>query len=273
MKWFFALNDYGNEFENYAKLLKVAVHTAQKFTSLVPFLLYDGRENDLTEWLKKRNVNIINCRSFLYEKLQQIAEKRKDPNYLGIGAGTFLRTEIPQIALEMNLTDKFVLYTDLDVMFLTEVVDSLEKLSPKYFAVAPEIHHGNYEKMNCGVILMNLKNLQKKDARFRAFMAKEIEMLVDNNWDQGAYKFFYQGRFFGYKWDKLPPEFNWKPYWGDNKGAKIIHFHGPKPYQNSALLSENPPGHLKPLLELLNKEYFELSETWEEFYSEIADNS
>ena len=27
----------------------------------------------------------------------------------------------------------------------------------------------------------------------------------------------------------LPPRFNWKPYWGMDKDAVIVHFHGPKP--------------------------------------------
>jgi hypothetical protein len=31
-------------------------------------------------------------------------------------------------------------------------------------------------------------------------------------------------------WKPLRPELNWKPYWGINPAAKIIHFHGPKPF-------------------------------------------
>ena len=42
--------------------------------------------------------------------------------------------------------------------------------------------------------------------------------------DQGAYNAFYQGRFDVHR----SPVFNWKPYWGYNSGAKLIHFHGPK---------------------------------------------
>lgn len=33
----------------------------------------------------------------------------------------------------------------------------------------------------------------------------------------------YKGR-----WDRLAPEYNWKPYWGLNPNAKIVHFHGIK---------------------------------------------
>lgn len=60
MKWFFALNEQGNQFESYARMVKVVVYTAQKFTSLEPYFLYDGEPNFLREWLEKRNVGIIN---------------------------------------------------------------------------------------------------------------------------------------------------------------------------------------------------------------------
>lgn len=30
----------------------------------------------------------------------------------------------------------------------------------------------------------------------------------------------------------LPIEYNWKPYWGINDKAKLIHFHGMKPSSN-----------------------------------------
>ncbi len=44
MKWFFALNEKGNEFDNYAKMLKVAVYTAQKFTSLNPYFYMTAKK-------------------------------------------------------------------------------------------------------------------------------------------------------------------------------------------------------------------------------------
>jgi lipopolysaccharide biosynthesis glycosyltransferase len=270
MKWFFALNEYGNEFENYSKMLKVAVHTAQKFTSLEPHFLYDGQENDLTRWLRNRNATIVNCRSFLYEKLRELAEIKNNPHIFTIGTGAFLRTEIPRLALENGFQDEFVLYTDLDVMFLTDIAGELEKFAPKYFSVAPEISISDYRSMNSGVMLMNVKNLQAKDVEFRKFMVRKIETLIADAWDQTAYKLFYNSRFFGFKWDKLPPEFNWKPYWGDYSNARIIHFHGPKPFQKEQLLQEVPPEAFKSLMPLLEGKYFELMDVWEKFYAETA---
>ena len=269
MKWFFALNEQGNEFDNYAKMLKVAIHTAREFTSLTPYFLYDGEENELTEWLRNRNVEIIKCRSFLYDELKKIADRRGDPNFLAIGAGAFLRTEIPQITEELSFNDRYVLYTDVDVMFLS-AVEELKKMSPKYFAVAPETNEGNYSAMNTGVMVMNLENLRRNGEEFRRFMTEKIELVVDKSWDQGAYQIFYKRRF-GFKWSRLSAEYNWKTYWRENPKAKIIHFHGPKPYMREILSSGNPPEHLKPLLPLITPNYEKLSRLWDKFYAAASD--
>lgn len=267
MKWFLALNE-GHAFENFSKLVQVAVHTAQKYTSLAPHFIYDGTDNFLTDWLEKRNVPIIKRRSFIYDELKKISEKKNDKNTLSIGSGAFLRTEIPQICLEQNITDKFVLYTDVDVMFCGEIFNSLEQLAPEYFAVAPEFEKNNYKRMNSGVMLMNVKNLQAKDEEFKKFIVQNLETLVTNAWDQTAYISFYKGRFFGYKWSKLAPELNWKTYWGNYDKAKIIHFHGAKPFYRPLFDGDKTPEELKPLLPLLTKEYDELCQIWEDYYAE-----
>ncbi len=268
MKWFFALNEDSSSFLDYARMILVAVHTAQKHTSLEPYFLYDGDENDLTETLRQRGVTVVKRRAFLYDRLKQIADLRNYEDVLRIGAGAFLRTEIPQLTEEMQIADEYVLYTDVDIMFMDDVGDQLTRLRPKYFAVAPEHDKTNYKKMNSGVMLMNLKNLRSRDAEFRDFMVRNMERLVDYGWDQGAYRLFYKGKFFGFHWNKLPPEFNQKPYWGAYDHAKIIHFHGPKPFQKEVMTSPNPPDYAKPLLPLVTDQYIELCELWEKHYLE-----
>lgn len=199
MKWFFALNDEGDSYADLAKMAQVAVHTARKYTSLKPHLIYDGKDEVLVDWMESRNVNVIRRRSFVYDELKRIAERRNDINILSIGAGTFLRTEIPLLTEELSFDDEYAFYTDVDVMFLGEVTDYLETLSPRFFAVAPEMHKHDYKSMNAGVMLMNLRSLREKDAAFREFIQQNIEALVNHTWDQTAYKKFYKRRFFGYK--------------------------------------------------------------------------
>lgn len=267
MKWFFALNEMGNDFPNYADMAKVAVYTALEKTSLEPHFIYDGEENDLTVWLRNRSVKIINRRSFLFEALRKESEKRDNNIFWHIGAGTFLRLEVPEIVKEQNYTDDFVLYTDVDVMFKAEVCDYLQTLKPKYFAVAPEFFQSDYNNMNSGVMLMNVGSLMKNENVFRDFVKKNLFMLVDQAFDQGAYRLFYQRnkivrKIFGNKWNKLKVEYNWKPYWGKTAEAKIIHFHGPKPHQTEDLLSDNVPEHLKHILPLVRGGYLDYEKEW-----------
>lgn len=274
MKWFFALNDEGDTYDDLAKMTQVAVHTALKHTSLEPNLIYDGKDEALVEWMKRRGVNVIRRRSFIYDELRQIAESRDNMNILGIGAGTFLRIEIPQLSKELGFDDEYVFYTDVDVMFLGEVTDYLEKLTPKYFAVAPEFHKHDYKAMNAGVMLMNMPAMRELDPAFRKFIRENVEALVNNTWDQTAFKQFFAGRFFGYKWNKLRPEYNWKTYWnGYENKAKVLHFHGPKPHQRELFKGEETDPRWKPLLPLLTEQYDELCRIWDKYYLEIVNES
>ncbi len=275
MKWFFALNETSAIFQSYADMIKVAVHTALKHTSLVPYFLYDGSENDLTEWLRRRNVTIIRCRTSLYDRLADLAEQRNDRSILSIGSGAFLRTEIPGLASDHGIHDTYVLYTDCDVMFLREVCDSLADVQPRYFAVAPEKAPDeyciDYRKMNSGVMLMNLRNLAADDRRFRAFVARNLHRFIRNGWDQDAYRKFYTARWTKRpRWDRLPLEFNWRPYWGDFSSARIVHFHGPKPYEREEFEREEGADPRHVLSYLARGSYDELSRLWDDIHGELG---
>lgn len=267
MKWFFALNEACPALSRYVDIVKVAIHTTFKNTSLLPHFLYDGEDNELTDWLRKRKVPIIRCRTFLFDRLRKLAERKQDPQILAIGAGAFLRIELPRLACELGIQDKYVLYTDCDVMFMRDVAEDLNKMACRYFAVAPEFDPTDYQHMNTGVMLMNLKNLTAMDESFRKFVIANLEKFPC--WDQSAYQWFYGGprnkllRRRG--WDRLPIEFNWKPYWGDYSNAKVIHFHGPKPFQREVVKSDGCP---KILRDLATGSYQELCRLWDRMLQE-----
>ena len=267
MKWFFALNEACPTFSYYADMIKVAVHSALKNTSLVPHFLYDGAEGALTDWLQQRSVRIIRCRSSLYDELRFVAEKKQNPDILQIGAGAFLRTELPTIAHQFGIEDRYVLYTDCDVLFIKEVTEELSTIRCHYFAVAPEFDPKDYHQMNTGVMLMNLNNLMVVDRSFRDFVTSNLEKFPC--WDQSAYQWFYKRprrRFlFKHGWDRLPIEFNWKPYWGDYSSAKILHFHGPKPFQRAYIRSDGAP---KILKNLASGSYDDACALWERMLKE-----
>ncbi|MFM6397356.1 hypothetical protein, partial [Planktothrix sp.] len=139
LKWFFAINSESPGFDSYSQMLKVAVQTAQRNTSLEPFCIYDGSENDVTQWLRENGVTVIHHRSPHYEQF-----KREFPSCYTVAAGAFLRVEIPKIVEMYGMPDEYVLYTDCDVIFQNDFVDRLKRLTCKYIAAAPEHEADNW---------------------------------------------------------------------------------------------------------------------------------
>ena len=229
MKWFFALTEDSTAFRQYAEMIMVAVHTARKFTSLIPHCLYDGGENDFTEWLTRHDVRIVRHRSFVREALTELGRSKGNPHLAPALSGAFSRVELPEIVVRLGGAAR-VLYTDCDVIFAAEVVPELEENACEYFAVAPEGVQDDYINMNTGVMLMNIERLRESLPKFRGYISENLAELEKESWDEAAYRWFYRDDT-GPLWDRLRPELNWKPYWGENAKAKIIHFHGPKPFQ------------------------------------------
>jgi hypothetical protein len=125
------------------------------------------------------------------------------------------------------------------VIFTAEVVPELEGNPCQYFAVAPESVLGDYVNMNTGVMLMNIDRLGESLPKFREYISTNLAALERESWDEAAYRWYYRDES-GPLWDRLRPELNWKPYWGESAGAKIIHFHGPKPFQQGHIDSVWP---------------------------------
>ncbi|HEX8076321.1 MAG TPA: hypothetical protein VF511_00790, partial [Chthoniobacterales bacterium] len=226
MQWYFALTEDSTAFRQYVEMVMVAVHTARKVTSLEPHCIYDGDENDFTTWLRKREVRVVRHRSFVRPALEELGREKQNPHLAAALSGAFSRMELPEIVEG----DERILYTDCDVLFLDEVVPELEANPCRYFAVAPESAREDYVNMNTGVMLMNPVKLRESLPDFREYVSKNLAALEAESWDEAAYRWFYRDEN-GPLWDRLRPELNWKPYWGENVQAKIVHFHGPKPYQ------------------------------------------
>jgi hypothetical protein len=230
MKWFFALNALTEHLTAYADMVKVAVVTARRHTTLEPVFLYDGPPNELTAWLQGRGVEIVERRTRLYEALAALAAEKRDPFILQCGAGAFLRLEIPSLCVERGWPDRDVFYTDCDVMFTGPVVDLLPDLRGYFIGAAPEGEQDNPDFINSGVMLMRVPSLLRLEEPFWQFVHEKLARMVTFGWDQAAYQWFYR-----HGWKHLAAEMNWKPYWGVNAGARIVHFHGPKPFHRAAL--------------------------------------
>jgi len=242
MWWFCALTEDSTAFREYAEMVKVAVYTAQKYTSLAPHLIYEGDENEFTRWLAKHGVRVVRHRSRFREGLAELGRKKGNPHFEAALSGAFSRVELPEIVARLGGPER-VLYTDCDVMFTNEVVPELEANRCEYFAVAPESVRDDYLNMNTGVMLMNVTRLRETWPKFRDYIAQHLAELEKESWDEAAYRWFYRDEH-GPLWDRLRPELNWKPYWGENPEAQIIHLHGPKPYQRDHI--ESTWSELKP---------------------------
>jgi hypothetical protein len=215
-KWYFAMNE--SALPEYGHLIKGAVLSCLKNTTLQPNCLYDGNDHSFLEWLSARNVNII--RHSVSLKKAIMAEQDTDQWKKRIATGAYLRIDIPIVEEE----EEFVLYTDADVIFLSH--PSFAK-KPEFFSVAPEHDPDNWTYANTGSMIMNVPNLRSEHAGLLEFSAARLSKFAPigkGTYDQGALNAYFEGR-----WDRLPLTMNWKPYWGVNENAEIVHFHGPKP--------------------------------------------
>jgi len=218
MKLFLATNSATTKKEN-IKLLEKSVISAVKNTNFELHVLFDGKKEELN---LPSEVNIIEHRHRCYDTFKNSIRAKNKANTVTIASGAFLRTEIPFLCKSLGFEDEFVLYTDYDVLFQKGDYSDLNHIKPEYFSAAPESNKNDYSYVNTGAMLMNVKSLIVEDERIVDYIENNFENL--EVWDQTVYNDLYKSQI-----DQLPLKYNWKPYWGINHDAKIIHFHGAKP--------------------------------------------
>lgn len=244
MKWFFCLNAVtlnrkGHDFKTMAI---VAVNSCLKNTSLEPHLLYDGNPDDFTDMMEKLGVTIHYHRSVLYNELLEKYSTEYDRTlkevnlganyYLDISLGAFLRFDIPLFCI-----DDYYIYTDTDVMFLKGIDTNPDILSQiKNFMVAPQADQESlFDDINSGVLVCNTEHMKQNYFGLINYARNNIPFHNQYYLDQEILREFY------YKdHSLLNLSYNWKPYWGINDNATIIHWHGPKPIAISELLRGVP---------------------------------
>lgn len=219
MKWFCSTNEQSiKEFKYYQDILCVAFKSSIGLKDVERYLIYNGNENiDIIKKLKDYGVIILQHEV----KLSQFFKEyyKNDNGKLRIALGAYGRVDIPIICKKFGFTDKFVLYTDCDVMIKS--FDGLTNQTPNYFSCSPEFSKTPNGHVNTGVMYINVNKMAETYDFFIDFCKNNQHLSA---FDQGCINQFYKN-----KWDNLPIEYNWKPYWGYNEDAKIIHFHGPKP--------------------------------------------
>ncbi len=219
MKWYFCIESVG--VKKFFKYIQAAVASCRQNTSLEPIcIMYEyGKpfSSEVTDFLKKYGVKIIQGEALVYKE----AIKQKDLIKVRLShatSGAYLRYEIPLIEKE----DEFVLYTDCDIVFRKEI--TLNDVKPRFLACAPEFEISNYGYFNSGIMVMSMAGLRAtlNDLIVSSLARMRAGFCIGS--DQGDLNGFYH-----MEWSRLDVSYNWKPYWGVNEDARIIHFHGPKP--------------------------------------------
>lgn len=223
-----SVGDDSNTTDLYSDLLTVALKSARQNTSLDLVVLYDGpKVHRIYDILTRYNVKIIEHPFSHFDCLKKtftpdilLSKTGKSSIDFKKLSGTFMRLDIPFIEKD----DDYVLYTDVDVIFNKDIKD-YDLLKPKIVAAGPEVSRDYHEGdiFNAGILFMKVKAMKKKCEEIFSLLEHGIPNKT-NLFDQG-----YINEVCGNEFDFLPLEYNWKPYWGLNEKAKIIHFHGIKP--------------------------------------------
>lgn len=215
MKWYFAVNETG--LRHAWDQIGIAVASACRNTRLTPICLVDPGErspeaSDRIAALARAGVEIIEHRASLFPIVKE--RHRLDSDMF---SGHWLRCDIPLL----DRSDETILYTDIDVMFRRDPEPSLQP--PAFLSCAPEHERHDWSYFNSGVMLMNLPRLRATRDELVRYVDANIGHMAPHD-DQGALNAVYRDR-----WDRLDLRCNWKPYWGFDGDATILHFHGPKP--------------------------------------------
>ena len=227
-KWYFATNTNGlrNAFDQ----IKIAVLSCKANTHLEAYCIVDqdGGDSDTAsriQWIKSWGVQVIPHRAAMLDLLRP-----KFGEAMNVFSGHWLRCDIPDIESE----DEFILYTDIDVLFMKALPKDIP--APKFLSCAPEHSRKDYSYFNSGVMIMNIPALRESKADLFRVVEGRLSITAPYD-DQSALNELFSGR-----WEHLPSTWNWKPYWGRNDEANIVHFHGPKPAHASQMLTGNLDG-------------------------------
>jgi hypothetical protein len=221
MKWYFAYN--GCTELGQFPLIRMAVNSARRHTDLEPHCIVSGPRGPCVDWLERQGV-VVHSRDIpILGILRQYKETHPDYDIVS-ARGAYLRLEISQI----EQREKFILYTDTDVLFRS--IDGLGQFRPWIVAVAPEFDQKGTDK-NTGVMVINVP-------RFRRWVDRIYEFTVGDPGKMSAHDQTAICQVLRpWRKQRLDPQFNWKPYWGFNSSARIVHWHGPKPVHAEAMIN------------------------------------
>lgn len=238
MKWFFVVNKEAVKW--FTDMIRVAVLSAKCTGKLEPHCITDDDSDPLFDWLRAEGVEIHVGRLPFRDRLfaDDVIEANKGSFYRPVNAaGAYLKILIPQFATPGEL----IMYTDCDILFLeTLSFDGVAIDNGTLNAVAEISSDIRVKQTEAGIF--NSGVMIFDPALFQNRYDELIALLEDNKYyfhgdpgfyDQGLFNVAFKGT-----WKSLPDRLNWRPYWGLNQDASIIHFHGPKPAQVHRIMND-----------------------------------
>lgn len=252
--------------ENHKEMALVLSKSIKKNTNLSLYCIYDGDDDDFSKNMISTGGNIVYHRMEYEPLLKKTADRKFGGNQedWSIWKGAFLRLDIPLILDEIGVKDKNCFYVDCDTLFLKQP----ENLSTDTFLAGPEFSPNNWSYFNSGVIFYNNEYIKSSYPNFLNFCKQndfDGERLggpVDQGLLNGFYKDSYQ---------RLPLQYNWKPYWGSISNATILHFHGPKPNNIEKIVNRDIDGTPSIYISLFNRNpnsYIEALSIWKRLKTE-----
>jgi hypothetical protein len=254
LNWFFCLNE--NRDSVFLDMAKAAVISTRNL-DINRYCIYDGNNEKFIKFLEENNVKLFLHESSFKSKIDEFVEPAAKTTYYG----AYLRVDIPLIIANNNLNIDRYLYTDCDVIFQKNPIEMLDSIFPKSICATGEYKQNEVHMFNSGVMWCNTESLKNSYQEFYNFVVENKFNFVAA--DQGALNAFY-------KHEKIDDVINWKPYWGINDDAYLIHFHGPKPHHYRMYLNEggqtNNP-HLRPYKLFINKQTEHLYKNYVKLYN------
>jgi len=269
--WFFSLECDKSNQHFYAKQ---AVLSALHFTDFLPVLMLHCKDPELEHWMKQHDVIIV-------DPAQNRLVKYLDENPEVVShaaASTWFRTAIPTaidqlieaqsapilaLARDNPRLLEYVLYTDVDVVFVDKVVIKAAML-PQYMSLPIQ---GDYwccsanaysaqAHSSAGVMLLNVTSFREVEKEFTEYVVQrtvnsvkdanpkpvDIQSVLHSlfpirqknvNMAEQIFTRLYNTRRHKaltskYYASALPKIYAWEPYLGANVGAAVLHWHGPK---------------------------------------------
>lgn len=208
-----------NTSARYGDHVKVSVNSCIQNTDLDTYFMYCGHNEELLNWLQSKPIKLIDVSDYDFIK---IINNHKWPSeeHLDVAKGAWQRLLIPEVCSNLHITDEHILYTDIDVMFMSNVCEPMTLNVPR-FACSREEGGVVY---NTGVMIINLEYFTQI---FDSFTNFAIRQNFDfEAFDQGALNAFININDITIL-NHL--EWNLTSYMhAPLENCKIFHFHGPK---------------------------------------------